>query len=57
MCQCSGAVFVNKVQLKECTSFKYLGIEITSKAKNCVPVMTARLKQAKIAFFRIRNNA
>lgn len=57
MCQCSGAVFVDKVQLKECTSFKYLGIEITSKAKNCVPVMTARLKQAKIAFFRIRNNA
>ena len=37
--------------------FKYLGIEISSSARSPTHILQSRLKAAKTAFYRIRNNA
>ncbi len=55
--KCSGSLYVNKVKLQQCDVFKYLGIEIKSTARSPSHILYSRLKQAKIAFYRIRNNA
>ena len=55
--KCSGDLYVNKVKLQQCTTFKYLGIEIQENSRSPTHILQSRLKAAKIAFHRIRNNA
>ncbi len=42
--KCSGALYVDQVQLKQCETFKYLGIEIKSTARSPSHVLYTRLK-------------
>ncbi len=55
--RCTGALYVNKVQLQECQVFKYLGIEIKSTVRSTTHILYTRLKHAKVALLRIKNNA
>lgn len=55
--RCTGALYVNKVQLQECQVFRYLGIEIKSTGRSTTHIFYTRLKQAKVALLRIKNNA
>ena len=37
--------------------FKYLGVEIAANARSPCYILECRIKQAKIAFYKVRNNA
>ena len=54
---CKGKLYVDQVQLQQCDTFKYLGIEIKANSKSPGHILSVRVKQAKIAFLRIKNNA